>query len=263
MAEVVEASQKVQGAVRNVAVSARKAGDKLGEVSTTSRAATNNVETVAAATEELSASIAEISRQVAQSSRIASGALKASELTHREIELQAEAASKIGEVVALITEIANQTNLLALNATIEAARAGEAGKGFAVVANEVKNLATQTARATDDIRLQVSGIQDATTSTVNAIGEIAETIRELDGSTGRIAAAVEQQGAATQEIARNVEHAANGIKSVDDELSSVADGAKVDGERSEQILDLAEGLQKKAEILNEATQSFLRDVRSA
>ncbi|WP_339778992.1 cache domain-containing protein [uncultured Thalassospira sp.] len=263
LADVLQLSAEMQDGLKMISASAKNAGDSLQGVSSVSQHATRNVETVAAAAEQLSASISEISSQVTQSSGIAAKAVEASEGTHKKIEQLANAASEIGEVVALITDIANQTNLLALNATIEAARAGDAGKGFAVVANEVKNLATQTARATDNIRRQVDDIQAATTSSVNAIADIAGTIRELDTSTGRIAAAVEEQGAATQEIARNVDEAARGVGQVNSAIDAVATGAVVDGQRSDKANDLAASLSGKAQELNKAVSSFLSKVRSS
>ncbi len=263
LADVIQLSAEVQEGLKAISDSARHAGDSLKVVSSVSHDATRNVDTVAAAAEELTASISEISSQVTQSSGIAAGAVDASEGTHKKIELLANAASEIGEVVALITDIANQTNLLALNATIEAARAGDAGKGFAVVANEVKNLATQTARATDNIRRQVEDIQAATTSSVDAIADIASTIRDLDTSTGRIAAAVEQQGAATQEIARNVDEAARGVGRVNSDIDAAAEGAFVDGQRSDKANALANNLSSKAQELDRAVNTFLSKVRSS
>ncbi|OKH90114.1 methyl-accepting chemotaxis protein [Thalassospira sp. TSL5-1] len=263
VADVLHLSSEMQDGLKAISASARHAGESLKVVSSVSHDATRNVDTVAAAAEELTASIAEISSQVTQSSGIAAGAVDASEGTHKKIELLANAAAEIGEVVALITDIANQTNLLALNATIEAARAGDAGKGFAVVANEVKNLATQTARATDNIRRQVEDIQAATTSSVDAIADIAGTIRELDTSTGRIAAAVEEQGAATQEIARNVDEAARGVGRVNSDIDAAAEGAFIDGQRSDKANALANSLSSKAQELDRAVSTFLSKVRSS
>ncbi|WP_258549039.1 methyl-accepting chemotaxis protein [Thalassospira profundimaris] len=263
LSEVLALSREVQSGLKTISESAKNAGKGLKVVSSVSHNATRNVDTVAAAAEELTASIAEISSQVTQSSGIAGSAVDASESTHKKIELLANAASEIGEVVALITDIANQTNLLALNATIEAARAGDAGKGFAVVANEVKNLATQTARATDNIRRQVEDIQAATSSSVDAIGDIAGTIRELDAATGRIAAAVEEQGAATQEIARNVDEAARGVARVNADIDAAAEGALIDGQRSDKGNELAASLSAKAQQLNVAVSEFLTKVRSS
>tara|TARA_R110001583_G_scaffold178954_4_gene335388 strand:+ start:6551 stop:8254 length:1704 start_codon:yes stop_codon:yes gene_type:complete len=262
VAQVIQATSDMQTSADAMTGTVRQVGQRASVVSTASHEMSSNVETVASAAEELSASIAEISNQVAKSSTIANGAVRTSEETHQKIEMLAEAANKIGEVVSLITSIAEQTNLLALNATIEAARAGDAGKGFAVVANEVKNLANQTAKATEDIRTQVEDIQVATSNAVTAISEIAETIRQLDGSTTTIAAAVEEQGAATQEIARNVEQAAHGTRDVSENITGVSSAAEDAENLSTEVLGLVQGLGRQAEVLNSAVESFLTEVRS-
>ncbi len=183
--------------------------------------ATNNVQTVAAAAEELSSSIKEVGRQALESSGISRGAMEQAERTNETVESMSEAAGKIGAVVNLISDIAEQTNLLALNATIEAARAGEAGKGFAVVANEVKSLANQTAKATEEIGEHVSAMQSVTDNSVTAIRDISETIRQVADIATAIAAAVQQQESATQEIARNVQEAAVGTKQVSNDIGQV------------------------------------------
>ena len=263
VAKVIDASANMQSSAGAMSETAKQVGQRSSVVSAASQEVSSNVETVSAAAEELSASIAEISNQVAHSAEIANGAVRTSEDTHQKIELLAEAANQIGEVVSLITNIAEQTNLLALNATIEAARAGDAGKGFAVVANEVKNLANQTAKATDDIRTQVEGIQVATSNAVDAIAEIAQTIRQLDGSSTTISAAVEEQGAATQEIARNVEQASHGTRDVSENITGVSSAADESEKLSGEVLGLAKGLGQQANELNEAVEAFLKEVRSA
>ena len=178
------------------------------------------------------------------------------------IQNLATAAQSIGEVVSLITDIAEQTNLLALNATIEAARAGDAGKGFAVVASEVKNLANQTAKATEEISKQIGDIQAATGNAVTANEEISKTIRRISEIASGIAAAVEQQGAATQEIARNVEQAASGTNEVTQNITTVAEAAKRTGEAASQIRTVSTTVSEKAQMLREEVDSFLTSIRN-
>jgi methyl-accepting chemotaxis protein len=173
------------------------------------------------------------------------------------------AANKIGEVVALITDIAEQTNLLALNATIEAARAGDAGKGFAVVASEVKNLANQTAKATDEIGAQIAGVQAATQEAVTAIEVIVKTISEIDSISSSIASAVEEQGAATQEIARNVEQAAAGTQEVSSNIGGVSAAANDTGAAATQIRGASAELSRQSETLRTEVEKFLANVRAA
>jgi methyl-accepting chemotaxis protein len=222
-----------------------------------------NVQTVASATEELSSSISEISRQVSHSSRIAANAVSEAGKANDMVQSLAGASAKIGEIVALINDIADRTNLLALNATIEAARAGEAGKGFAVVAAEVKNLATQTSKATEEIGAQISGVQGATQDAVQAIGLISRTIGEIDQIAATIAAAVEEQGAATQEIARNVEEAAKGTQEVSSNIGGVTDAANGTGSAAGQVLSAARALTGQSGRLKDLVQEFLTTVKAA
>jgi len=228
-----------------------------------SEEASTNVQSVASATEQMAGSISEISRQVLESSRIAGDAVKQAEKTDARITALSEAAGRIGDVVKLITAIAEQTNLLALNATIEAARAGEAGKGFAVVAQEVKALASQTAKATDEIGTQIKGMQSATQESVSAIKEIGGTIGRISEIAATIAAAVEQQGAATKEIARNVQQAAQGTTQVATNITDVNRGAAETGAASGQVLTSARSLASESNRLKLEMTKFLETVRAA
>jgi methyl-accepting chemotaxis protein len=179
------------------------------------------------------------------------------------VQSLSEAANKIGEVVSLITDIASQTNLLALNATIEAARAGEAGKGFAVVATEVKSLADQTAKATEEISAQIADIQSATGEAVDAIDSIGKTIRTVDEISSSIAAAVEEQGMATSEIADNVQQAAQGTEEVDTGIAGVREAAGETGSAAEQVLATGQELSTQANTLRMAVDDFLTKVKAA
>jgi methyl-accepting chemotaxis protein len=260
---VAAASAELQTTAGGMTHTADESNRQAATVAAASEEASANVHTVAAATEELSASVNEISSQVARSAQIASGAVTEAETTNAQVQSLAEAAHKIGEVVNLITEIASQTNLLALNATIEAARAGEAGKGFAVVASEVKNLATQTAQATEDISAQIGAIQAATQSSVAAIGGIGNTIRQIDEIATAIAGAVEEQGAATREIASNVQQAAQGTAEVSSNIVGVTEAASQTGAAANHVLTAAESLSGLSARLRDEVGRFLQHVRAA
>jgi len=258
---VSAAAVEMQSSAQSVSTTADRTSQQATNVAGAAEEASANVQTVASAAEELSSSISEISRQVSQSTQVAGAAVSEVEGANAKVQGLAEAANKIGEVVALITDIADQTNLLALNATIEAARAGEAGKGFAVVASEVKNLANQTAKATEEISNQIGGIQGATRDAVTAIGSIGGIINQINEITSAIAAAVEEQGAATQEIARNVEQASNGTQEVSTNISQVTQAASETGSSASQILDAAGQLGRQADLLNGEVSKFLDTIR--
>jgi methyl-accepting chemotaxis protein len=260
---VASAATELQSTAETMAATSEETTRQSTAVASASAQATANVQTVASATEELSASISEIGQQVGESAQIASGAVGEANATNTQVRHLAEAAQKIGEVVRLISDIAGQTNLLALNATIEAARAGEAGKGFAVVASEVKALANQTARATEDIATQVKAIQDATQSSAQAIGAITRTIGKVSEIATTIASAVEEQGAATQEIARNVQQAAQGTQEVSGTIESVSGAAQQTGAAATQVLASAQELSKNGEALKSQLAAFLQEVRAA
>ncbi len=242
---------------------AEKTASQSSVVASASTEASANVNAVAAAAEELAASVAEIGRQVGQSARVAADAASRAERTNASIEGLASAAQKIGDVVKLINDIASQTNLLALNATIEAARAGEAGKGFAVVASEVKSLATQTAKATEEIAAQIGAMQVSTNEAVTAIKEIGEVIKRVNDVSTTIAASVEQQGAATQEIARNAQQAARGTAEVSTNISGVTQAAGETGTAAAQVLDAAKSVAAQSAGLRKRVDSFLGSIRAA
>jgi methyl-accepting chemotaxis protein len=233
------------------------------QVAGASEEASSNMQSVACATEELSASVDEIGRRVKESSQIAGAAVRQAEQTDGRIGKLSRAAQEIGDVVKLITAIAEQTNLLALNATIEAARAGDAGRGFAVVASEVKSLASQTARATDEISNHIMGMQGATQESVAAIKEIGGTIGKISDIANTIANAVEQQSAATQEIARSVQNVAQGAQEAAGSVMQVNQGATETGAASEEVLNSARTLSSESTRLREELDRFMANIRAA
>ncbi|WP_186455721.1 methyl-accepting chemotaxis protein [Nitrospirillum pindoramense] len=224
---------------------------------------TANVQTVSTAAEQLSASVGEISGQVNQSARISTAAVDRAREANEQIKGLASAADRIGQVIGLINDIASQTNLLALNATIEAARAGEAGRGFAVVAGEVKSLANQTARATDDIAAQVVAVQTSTRQAVDAIEGIAGVIGDLNQIAAGISSAVEEQSAATREIARNVDEAAKGTQDVSRSISGVTVASEEAGQSATQVLEAANALSRDSETLRTQVNDFIAKIRAA
>ncbi|RAI44965.1 methyl-accepting chemotaxis protein [Rhodoplanes roseus] len=260
---VSSAASQLEAEARRLTSTAETTQRLSNTVASASTQASANVQTVASSAEELAASVAEIARQVQESSNIAAQAVDQAVRTDNRINELSKLASRIGDVVKFITAIAEQTNLLALNATIEAARAGEAGKGFAVVAQEVKALAAQTAKATDEISAQITGMQAATADSVGAIKEIGRTINRVSEIASNIAASVEQQGAATQEIARNVQQAARGTTEVANNIVDVSRGASETGSSSAQVLTAANSLTRESEHLKAELDTFLKTVRAA
>ena len=265
--EIVEgvssAATEMESTAQSMSASAEQSTQQSATVAAAAEQASCNVATVATAAEELASSIEEVGRQVTQATKIASKGVEEAEKTNASVQGLAEAAEKIGAVVELISDIASQTNLLALNATIEAARAGDAGRGFAVVASEVKSLAAQTAKATEQIGSQISAIQGATEESVTAIGGIAGVIRELDEIAAAIAAAVEEQGAATQEIARNVQEAAKGTGEVSSNIDGISKAVAETGAASGQVLSATQELSEQATRMTDEIDKFLADIRSA
>jgi methyl-accepting chemotaxis protein len=263
VSNVTDASSRLQGTAEDMARTAEETSGQSTAVAAASEQVTQNVQTVASATEELSASIREIAQQVSESSRMTHEAVGQARNSTQEVQGLTEAAQRIGDVVRIINDIAGQTNLLALNATIEAARAGEAGKGFAVVATEVKALASQTTKATEEIANQIKAMQEATQRSAQVITHITETIDQLSQSSTAIASAVEEQGAATQEIARNVQQAAVGTTEVAGNITQVSQAASVTGSAATSLLSAAGTLNKDGAVLKRQVDGFLREIRAA
>ena len=259
---VSAAATELQATAESLSASAEETARQSNAVAAASEQTAQNVQMVAAATEELGSSIREIGNQVSESTRVVGGAVTQAEDTNAKVQGLSEGAQKIGDVVTLIHQIASQTNLLALNATIEAARAGEAGKGFAVVASEVKNLANQTAKATEEIGSQIKAIQESTHASAEAIQAITATIGRVNEISTAIASAVEEQGAATQEISRNVQEASAGTTEVSSNIVGVTQASQQTSAGSTQVLSAASELARNGDRLKKEVSDFLHTVRS-
>ena len=255
--------EQMQSSASAMSATADQTNERSASVAAAAEQAATNVQTVATAANELTSSIAEISRQMATSASRSQDAVGEAESASKQVQTLAEAAQSIGDVISLINDIASQTNLLALNATIEAARAGDAGKGFAVVASEVKNLATQTSKATEEIASQINGIRTATEQSVAAITSISTVIEEINGIATSVAGAVEEQGAATDEIARSVEQAAAGTQEVTKNITDVSSAAGETGAAAGQVAAASQQMKTQADRLRQQVETFLKDVQAA
>ncbi|MCW9046194.1 MAG: methyl-accepting chemotaxis protein [Alphaproteobacteria bacterium] len=260
---IAAAAEELQASAQALSNTADQTSNQSASAMVAAEETSENVQTVAAATEELTSSVQEINRQVANSNDKVSGAVSEVAQANEQVQGLAEAAQKIGEVISIITDIAEQTNLLALNATIEAARAGEAGKGFAVVASEVKNLANQTAKATEEIASQVSGIQTATQSAVSSIEGIGDSINGINEIADVISTTVDEQGNTASEIASSMEQSANGTQNVTQHISDVAEGASETGNAANEMLGAAAELSRNSTELEAELQTFLAEIRAS
>jgi methyl-accepting chemotaxis protein len=263
LAKLQASANAMQTTAQGMSDTAAQSSSLVSVVAAAAEETSVNVQTVSAGTEELSSSIAEIGRQVVTSAEIAKKAVEEAGATDATMQGLADNASRISVVVDLIQVIASQTNLLALNATIEAARAGEAGRGFAVVASEVKSLASQTAKATDEIRTQIASMQQVASSAVTAIRTIGGTIAEINEVTTAIAAAVEEQGAATREIARNIQQAAGGTTEVSSNITGVSAASVQAGSSAADVLSASDALRREADTLRAEIDTFLTTIRAA
>jgi hemerythrin-like metal-binding protein len=260
LTSLAAASNELLASSETMSATATQTIQRSGAVNEASELTRSRVQTAAAATEELSASINEISSQVARTAEASKAAADDATRTNAMVSSLAGTAQKIGEVVSLITDIASQTNLLALNATIEAARAGEAGKGFAVVAGEVKNLANQTARATDEITRQIAAIQTEASSSASAMSAIVGRITEIDSIAAMVAAAVEEQSAATAEISRSMQEVSSATVEVSDSISDVSQAAGQTGDAASAVRDASSELSNQAESLKHEVSAFLDEM---
>ncbi|WP_439365686.1 methyl-accepting chemotaxis protein [Bradyrhizobium sp. DASA03005] len=263
LGELSEASGEMRKTSGDLSAVSRQSNERVEIAGKASNEASTSVESVAAAAEELSASINDISQQAAHAAGIASRAVTQARETDGTVQGLAQSAGRIGEVVGLINTIAAQTNLLALNATIEAARAGDAGRGFAVVASEVKSLASQTAKATEEISEQIADIQKVAGDAINAIQAIGGIISEVNEVATAIAAAVQEQGAATQEITRSTQYAAQGTKNVSDNITGVKADADTAAGAAENVKQASEMLETQSRQLGQQVSDFLGKIRAA
>ncbi len=260
---VSSASTELNATAQSMASISEETSKQVNAVAAASEETAVNVQTVAAATEEMTGSITEINTQVGQASSASRKAVEDVSKTAVQMNTLAQTADKIGAVVSMISDIAEQTNLLALNATIESARAGEAGKGFAVVAGEVKALASETAKATESISLHIAEIQTATGEAVSSIDNVGKVVRQLEEYSTVIAAAMEEQGATTQEVARNITEASSATQEVSSSISVVSQASRETGEAANEVTAAADELSRQAELMKNEVEGFLRQVRAS